>query len=173
MNFDSCFKLGRINKAHGLKGDLKATFEAEFPIDYTKLESVFVNINNKLIPFFIEKISVQGKKAIFTIEDIKDLKTAEPLYDKELFLPLTLLPEDDGSVFAYTDLIGYTVADKTLGKLGLITDVYHLPGQDVFSMDYKQKEILIPASEELITKIEKSKKVVHIEIPEGLLEIYL
>ena len=173
MNFDSCFKLGRINKAHGLKGDLKATFEAEFPIDYTVLESVFVNINNKLIPFFIEKISVHGKKAIFTIEDIKDLKAAEPLYDKELYLPLTLLPEDDGSVFAYTDLIGYTVADKTLGMLGLITDVYNLPGQDVFSMDYKQKEILIPASEELITKIEKSKRIVHIEIPEGLLEIYL
>jgi 16S rRNA processing protein RimM len=173
MNFDSCFKLGKINKAHGLKGDLKVSFEAEFPINFSKLESVYVNINNKLIPFFIKKISVQGKKAIFTIEDINDLKSAESLFDKELFLPLTLLPEDDGTVFKYTDLIGYTVADKTLGKLGKITDVYALPGQDVLAMDYKEKEILIPASEELITKIEKSKKIVHIEIPEGLLEIYL
>ncbi|HWZ22734.1 MAG TPA: ribosome maturation factor RimM [Cytophagaceae bacterium] len=173
MNFDSCFKLGKINKAHGLKGDLKATFEAEFPIDFSKLESVFVNLNNKLIPFFIEKVSIQGKKAIFTIEDIKDLKAAEKLYDKELFLPLTLLPEKDDTIFMYTDLIGFTVSDKTLGLLGKITDVYALPGQDVLSMDYKQKEILIPASEELITKVEKSKKVVHIEIPEGLLEIYL
>jgi 16S rRNA processing protein RimM len=173
MNFDSCFKLGKINKAHGLKGDLKVSFEAEFPINFSKLESVYVNINNKLIPFFIEKISVQGKKAIFTIEDIKDLKSAEALFDKEVFLPLTMLPEDDGKVFKYTDLIGYTVADKTLGKLGKITDVYALPGQDVLAMDYKEKEILIPASEELITKIEKSKKIVHIEIPEGLLEIYL
>jgi 16S rRNA processing protein RimM len=173
MNFDSCFKLGKINKAHGLKGDLKATFEAEFPINFSKLESVFVNLNNKLIPFFIERISVQGKKAILTLEDIHDLTSAQSLFDKELYLPLLLLPEDDGSVFKYTDLIGFTVADKTLGLLGKITDVYALPGQDVFAMDYKNKEILIPASEELITKLEKKKKIVHIEIPEGLLEIYL
>jgi 16S rRNA processing protein RimM len=173
MNFDSCFKLGKINKAHGLKGDLKATFEAEFPINFSKLESVFVNLNNKLIPFFIEKISVQGKKAILTIEDVKSLKAAEPLYDKELYLPLTLLPEKDDSIFLYSDLIGYTVSDKTLGMLGKITDVYSLPGQEVLAMDYKEKEILIPASEELITKLEKKKKIVHIEIPDGLLEIYL
>ncbi len=173
MNFDSCFKLGRINKAHGLKGDLKATFEAEFPVEFSKLESVFVNINNKLIPFFVEKFSVQGKKAILTIEDIKSLKEAEALYDKELYLPLTLLPERDDTVFLYSDLIGFTVSDKTLGMLGKITDVYTLPGQEVLAMDYKEKEILIPASEELITKVEKKKRVVHIEIPEGLLEIYL
>ena len=173
MNFDSCFRLGKINRAHGLKGDLKATFDEEFPINFSKLESIYVNLNNKLIPFFVEKISIQGKKAIFTIEDIKDLKAAESLFDKEIFLPLIMLPEDDGSVFLYKNLIGYTVADKTLGMLGVITDVYTLPGQDVLSMDYKQKEILIPASEELITKVEKDKKIVHIEIPEGLLEIYL
>ena len=173
MNFDSCFKLGKINKAHGLKGDLKATFEAEFPINFSKLESVFISINNKLIPFFIEKISIQGKKAILSIEDINDLKAAEKFYDKELFLPLSLLPEKDDKVFLYSDLIGFTVSDKTLGMLGKITDVYALPGQDVLAMDYKNKEILIPASEELITKLEKSKKIVHIEIPEGLLEIYL
>lgn len=173
MNFDSCFKLGKINKAHGLKGDLKATFEAEFPLNFSKLESVFVNLNNKLIPFFIKRISVQGKKAILSLEDIHDLDDAKSLFDKDLYLPLLLLPDDDGSVFAYTDLIGYTVADKTLGQLGVITDVYTLPGQDVLAMDYKNKEILIPANEELITKLEKKKKIVHIEIPEGLLEIYL
>lgn len=173
MNFDSCFKLGKINKAHGLKGDLKATLDEEFPINFSKLESVFVNLNNKLIPFFIENISVQGKKIILSLEDIHDLKAAESLFDKDLYLPLLLLPDDDGSLFKYTDLIGYTVADRTLGLLGKITDVYNLPGQDVLAMDYKNKEILIPASEELITKLEKKKKIVHIEIPEGLLEIYL
>ena len=173
MNIDSCFKLGKITKAHGLKGDLKATFEAEFPIDFSKLESVFVNINNKLIPFFIENISVQGKKAIFTIEDIKDLTAAQPLFDKELYLPLNMLPEKDDSILLYKDLIGFTVADLTLGMLGIITDVYTMPGQEILAMDYKNKEILIPASEELITKIEKRKKIVHIDIPEGLLEIYL
>jgi len=173
MNFDSCFKLGKINKAHGLKGDLKVTMDEEFPINFSKLESVFVNLNNKLIPFFIEKISVQGKKMILSLEDVHDLKSAQTLFEKDLYLPLILLPEDDGSVFKYTDLIGYTVSDTTLGLLGKITDVYTLPGQDVLAMDYKNKEILIPASEELITKLERKKKIVHIEIPEGLLEIYL
>jgi len=173
MTIDSCFKLGKINKAHGLKGDLKVSLEAEFPINYSKLESVFVNINNKPVPFFIEKISVQGKKAILTIEDVKDLKATEALIDKELYLPLTLLPEKDDSIFLYTDLIGFMVSDTTLGLLGKITDVYSLPGQEVLAMEYKEKEILIPASDELIVKLEKRKKIVHIEIPEGLLEIYL
>jgi 16S rRNA processing protein RimM len=173
MNFDTCFKLGKISKAHGLKGDLKASLEAEFPIDFSKLESVFVNINQKLVPFFIEKISVTGKKAILQLEDVNDLKAAETLFEKELYLPLSLLPEKDDQFFSSTELIGYTISDKTLGTLGIITDVYALPAQDVLAMDYKQKEILIPVSEELILKVDNKKKILHVEIPEGLLEIYL
>jgi 16S rRNA processing protein RimM len=173
MTIDSCFKLGKISKAHGLKGEVLIILEKEFPVQYSSLGSVFVDINKKLIPFFIQNISVSQKKAFVKFEDINDLNEVSALVGKDVYLPESLLPEGEEGVILYTDLIGYTISDKTLGVLGKIVDLYETPAQDIFAMEYKEKEILIPAKEELILKVEKKKKILHMDIPEGLVDLYM
>ncbi len=174
MNLDSCFKLGKITKAHGLKGDVQIILEKEFPLEYSELESVFVEINKKLIPFFIEKLAQPAAKKLFIkFEDVDDINDTSKIHNSEIYLPLSLLPVPDENIIDYKDLIGYTIQDKTLGTLGIITDVFTLPGQDVLSMDYKNKEILIPCSDDSIQSVDIKKKIIHTEIPDGLLEIYM
>jgi 16S rRNA processing protein RimM len=54
MNKDQCFYLGSVAKLHGYKGGLSLYLDVDYPDDYTEMESVFIEINKQLVPFFME-----------------------------------------------------------------------------------------------------------------------
>jgi 16S rRNA processing protein RimM len=171
MNLDSCFKLGQIIKAHGLKGQIVAEFDVDHPEQFKKLESVFLEINQKLIPFFIEEISVLKSKAILKFEDIEKVEDTKPLIKKILYLPLDLLPESDSDEFDYEHIIGFKVRDNNLGELGTVEDILERAGQDLIIMNYQEKEVLIPIDESIILEVDEVNKVLLVDLPDGLLDL--
>ena len=56
MQKEDCYFLGKITRKHGLSGNLILKLDTDQPEIYKKLESIFVEINGLLVPFFIEKI---------------------------------------------------------------------------------------------------------------------
>ena len=93
MKIDDCYQLGYITKTHGTKGEVTAFFDVDFPEDYEDLESVFLLQGGKLVPFFIEGISMQQKgKFIIAFEDVTTIAEAEKLKGVELYLPLSACP---------------------------------------------------------------------------------
>jgi 16S rRNA processing protein RimM len=100
MHIDDCFLLGHIVKTHGIKGQVVAFFDVDYPEDYDDLESVFLEQQGRLIPFFIDKMEpVQKGRFIITFEDIKTIEQAEKLRNVSLYLPLDELPElEEGTV---------------------------------------------------------------------------
>jgi 16S rRNA processing protein RimM len=172
MTIDSCFKLGQIQKAHGFKGEVMIQLQVKNPGDYKDLESVFVEINQKLVPFFIDSFKLTtGDKAIVRFEDIKDEAGIKKLVGHSIYIPLEEMTEEEESNLNI--LIGYQVDDKNLGKLGKITEVYIMPGQELLAMDWKEKEVLIPVSDTILLKADHKKKILQVDLPEGLLELYL
>lgn len=171
MNLDSCFELGQIIKAHGLKGEIVANFSTDHPEQYSKLESVFLEINQKLVPFFIEKINLSTNKIIIKFEDIDTIEDTKSLLKKTLYLPLENLPEPDEDELYYQHIIGFTVKDKNLGELGTVKDILERAGQDLLIMEYEEKEILIPVDPTIILKTDNKKKILSVDLPEGLLEL--
>jgi 16S rRNA processing protein RimM len=171
MNLDSCFLLGRIIKAHGLKGSVLANFDVDEPEQYSKLESVFLEINQKLIPFFIEEISISGKKVILKLEDIDKIDDTESLLKKDIYLPLEKLPEPDEDELFYQHIIGFKVKDKNLGELGVVENIFERAGQDLLVMKFEGKEILIPVDPSIILKADNKKKTLSVDLPEGLLDL--
>ena len=61
MEKEQCFTLGSVSKVQGIKGKLIFRLEVDFPEDYAELESVYIESNRKLIPFFIEDIEILPK----------------------------------------------------------------------------------------------------------------
>ncbi|MFL5730587.1 MAG: ribosome maturation factor RimM [Cytophagaceae bacterium] len=172
MTIDSCFKLGQIQKAHGFKGEVMAQLQVKHPEDYKNLESVFVEINQKLVPFFIDSLKLTtGDKAIIKFEDLNNEAAVKSLIGHAIYLPLEEMTEEEESNLSI--LIGYQVDDKNLGRLGKISEVYTMPGQEVLGMDWKEKEVLIPAGETILLKADHKKKILHVDLPEGLLDLYL
>jgi 16S rRNA processing protein RimM len=173
MIIDDCFKLGHIVKKHGLKGELSILLDVDFPEDYSELESVFVEVNKQLVPFFIEYLQLNGNRGIIKFEDVDDLPSAEHLLKSDLYLPATDLPLLEEGKFYYHEVIGYNVLDKTLGEVGVICEIYEFPNQDLLGVMHQGKEVLIPINDDIILSVTHESKTMQVDLPTGLLDVYL
>ncbi|HEX8546577.1 MAG TPA: ribosome maturation factor RimM [Cytophagaceae bacterium] len=173
MNKDACFHFGRIIKAHGIKGEVLINLAVEDPSNFKKLESVFVELNQKLVPFFIEKITYTSPtKCIIAFEDVGSLEDVEDLLNADIYLPLTSLPSLKKGQFYYHEVQGYLIEDKSLGELGTIVAIVETAGHDLICMDYKGTEVLIPLTDNIVLSADHDRKKVFVDLPDGLVEMY-
>lgn len=170
---DDYFEIGYLLKPHGLKGFINFQLDVDDPTNYKGMESVIVKIGNNLVPFLISSLKISGTKGILQLEGINSVEDAGELKSCSLLLPLELLPKLNENQFYYHDVIGYKIVDKENGSLGVIEYVFTSGNQDLISMKYQDKEVLIPVTDEIVIHADQGKKEVHVNIPEGLLEIYL
>ncbi|MCG8305996.1 MAG: ribosome maturation factor RimM [Cytophagales bacterium] len=173
MKLEDCFEIGFILKPHGLKGAVNIHLDVDDPEKYGKLESVIVRKGNELIPFLVSSLHINGNKGILHFEDVHSVEEAMQLKSATLMLPLSLLPKLNNDQFYYHDVIGYTICDRSLGKLGTIEQIFTGGNQDLISMKYKDKEVLIPVSNEIVGSADHEKNEVNVNLPDGLLDIYL
>ncbi|MBK0401937.1 16S rRNA processing protein RimM [Adhaeribacter sp. BT258] len=173
MKLDDCFELGYIVKTHGVKGQVVALFDVDYPEDYEELESVFLLMAGKLVPFFIERIEPQaGGKFILKFEDLNTIAEAEKLKSTTLYLPLSELPELDEDQFYFHETVGYQVIDENLGELGTVKEFYEMPNQDLMAMEYQGHEILIPVADDIVLRTDKVARKIFVKLPDGLMEVY-
>lgn len=174
MNKESCFELGFIQKNHGFKGAFWIHLDVDFPEDYTKLESVFVEVNHNLVPFFFEKYQFTSDgRVLAKFEEIDSEEALQSLKGARLFLPLDVLPKLQKDQFYYHEVKGYQVIDVQKGEIGMVTDFYEAGPQVLMAVDHQGVEVLVPVNDFLIKKINKPQQVLEVELPDGLLEVYL
>ena len=68
---------------------------------------------------------------------------------------------------------GYSVIDKTYGAIGIIEKILDFPQQAIFQIKYGEHEILIPARDEFIIGVDRLKKQIELDAPQGLIDIYI
>jgi 16S rRNA processing protein RimM len=177
MTLDETYQLGYILKTHGLRGHVAAHFDVDDVADYLKLKTVYLALPgapNKLVEHKVEKVQPQsGNKVLLKLRGIERIEEAEPLRGSQLYLPLAALPELEDDQFYFHDVIGFTVVDANLGELGTVENFYELPQQDMLAMRYQGQEVLIPVVDALVSHADHAQKQVHVNLPEGLLDVYL
>ncbi|WP_207421826.1 ribosome maturation factor RimM [Desertivirga brevis] len=173
MKLEDCFYIGYITKTKGLKGEVQIYFEFS---DYEDLEldSVFIEINGKLIPYFTAASKLHtNSTGYFYFEDIDTVEKAEKLIRKKIYLPNSKKPEREEGDFYYEDLVGYTVKDEQAGELGEITEVLEYPQQFIAVVPYKFREVMFPLNDDIIVSIDEETSVLEVKLPEGLIDIYV
>jgi 16S rRNA processing protein RimM len=173
MNIDACYQLGYVIKKHGVKGEVSVLLDTDDPEEYSDMESVFVEINQKLIPFFIDSIQIRGNKAVIKFEDVDDGPSADELKAKKLYLPLTTLPKLKKGQFYYHEVIGYEVVDKKLGNIGPILGVFTSNMQDLLTVSHNDIEVLVPINDDIVKFADHKIRQLHVDLPDGLLDVYL
>ena len=174
MRKDECFYLGKIVSKYSFKGEVLVKLDTDEPEIYEEMESVFVNLGKNLVPFFIEKSQLHKSSLLrVQFEDVKDEATANTLLGKEVFLPLTHLPELSGNQFYYHEVIGFTIMDAKYGDIGTIESINDSASQVLFEAKKDGKELLIPVSDDIIIKVDRNARTIHVEAPEGLVDLYL
>lgn len=174
MRKESCFLLGHISRKHGYKGEVIAVFDTDRASDYENLESVFLEIQGELVPFFIESLARNSKgHFILQFEEIEDGAQAEKFIGRELYLPVQVLPPLSGKKFYFHEVEGFEMIDQRLGSIGLCKSVLERSSQPIFIIEHPSgKEVLIPAVDEFIDEIKREQKQILLNCPEGLVEVY-
>jgi len=174
MTKEECFYLGKIVRKYSFKGELLAKLDTDEPEMYINLESVFVDFNPNLVPFFIESSQLHKSTLLrFKFEDIDTEEDADDLIGSALYLPLDMLPKLEGDKFYFHEIIGYTAIDESFGEIGIIKNVNDTTSQAIFEIDRNGKEVLIPMINDFIKKLDRDKKTILFQAPDGLIDLYL
>ena len=167
------FYLGIITKPFGYKGQLFIYLDTDQPEKYQELDAVFIDTDGELIPYMIEDFQYRGaNQAVVKFQDISP-DEAKSLIKSELYLPSSMLPPLTGNQFYFHEVIGFSVVDKEKGNIGICKEFIDISRQLIMQVEFEDKEILIPAVDEILKELDREKKIIYIEAPEGLIDIYL
>lgn len=167
------FYLGKITKVFGLKGELLVYLDTDELEKYKSMESVFFEINEEPVPFFIASIKYKSdNQFIVQFEDI-DAQEAMQYVNTSLYLPLSELPPLTGNKFYYHEVKGFRIIDAVYGDVGTCETVLEYPHQAVFQILHPKGEILIPIVDKIIQKVDRINKRIYIEAPDGLIDVYI
>ncbi len=175
MDKKDCFYLGKVVRKHSYKGEVVLKLDTDEPELYADLEMVFLDINNKLLPFFMKETLLQkGNQLRVRFEDIDNEADATKILKKDAYLPLTMLPKLEGNKFYYHEIINFDLMDKRFGLVGKIKSINDSTAQVLFIVkNDKGKEILIPLIDDFLLKVDRNNKTIYVDTPEGLIEMYL
>jgi 16S rRNA processing protein RimM len=127
-----------------------------------------------LVPFFIETASLHKNDFLrVRFEDVTTEEEAEALLGNDLYLPLSMLPKLSGNKFYFHEVIGFEVEDQRLGVVGKIQSINDSTAQPLFEVLNGGVEILIPMIDHFLVQIDRENKKVVMNLPEGLIEMYL
>ena len=174
MKKEDCFYLGKIVKKYSFKGELLVNLDTDQPQIYTNIKSLFLDINNRLIPYFIKESQLHKSNLLrIKLEDINTESEAKELIRKKVYLPLNLLPKLVGNAFYYHEVLGFEIWDKDLGKVGILKGVNDHSSQALFEIERNGIEVLIPVHDEFIITIDRNKKIITVKTPPGLIDLYI
>jgi 16S rRNA processing protein RimM len=161
------YKIGYVSKTHGLKGEVTVNTLPECP-DLTSIKTVYAGDN--FVPHFVQGISVKGDKAFVKFEDVNSIEAAAELKGASLYLPKSERPKLARGEFYNDEVIGFEVVEED-NILGKINDLMEAGPNRFLVMDHNGKEVLIPVNGPFIKSVNKLKKRITVELPEGFLDL--
>lgn len=169
MNKDLCFKIGYVAKIHGLKGEV--TIILTEAVDLGSVKVIFLEIRNSLVPYFIQQFSDRQDKVFVKFDDVNTVEQATLIKGASLYLEKAARPKLKRGEFYDDEVVGFSVTDLTTGELGNVQEVVLSGSNRLIQLIYQGKEVLIPINGPFITSVNKSKKKIEVQLPEGFLEI--
>lgn len=167
-----CQKIGFFRKTHGVHGELILEFEEQFEYSVEEADCFFVELEGLLVPFYIadEGLRFRSSKSVIVKFDFVDsekyakrfIGASACLYKKDI------IEEHEQNIFSLKDFL---IIDSKLGEIGIIKEVDDYSGNIVFTVLFREKELLIPFHEEMLVDLNEHKKELTLVLPDGLIDI--
>lgn len=167
---EEVFKIGIINKPHGVKGEVSFTFTDDIFDRVEDCDYLVLLLDGILVPFFIEEYRFRSDNvALVKFEGIDSTEKARTLTNVEVYYPVKFM-DDQEEISSWNYFIGFRVEDIHHGCLGTVVDVDDATMSVLFVIENGDEEVLLPAHEEFILDIDRKKKILKVDIPDGLLD---
>jgi 16S rRNA processing protein RimM len=171
MTYKSDILLGRITKINGYKGAVTVKLDKLFSENITQVESVFLEIEGKMVPFFISFSEYTGTGILkLGFEGYSSVERISEFIGCRVFLTDSITVDNQSDDLQR--LAGYQVFIQNDKLLGSIKEVIPNPGQWLLNIkSTSNRDILIPFHEHFIVAIDNENRILMMNIPEGLIEI--
>ncbi len=165
---EEVYKIGRLGKAHGVKGEVSFQFDDDI-FDRVDADYLVLDIDGILVPFFMEEYRFRSDTVcLVKFCDIDTQQRAQELTGCDVYFPRTLAEEAD-EMPSLSMLVGFDIVNNANGEtVGHIAAIDDSTANILFELE---DGMLIPANDELITDIDAEQRLIRMNIPEGLLDI--
>lgn len=151
----------KVLKSDGTDGGILVGFRDCLPEETDCKEPVFIFFDGLPVPFFICNLREKGSfKAVVHLFDINNLKDAEELVGRELYVE----EKDADGLAEEADFTGWTLLDNGR-KVGEITGIEPIPGNVCLCIG----DVLVPLHKDLIVSCNENRKELNMSVPDGLL----
>lgn len=163
---EEVYKIGRIGRAHGLKGELSVQISDDV-FDRVDAEYLVLEIDGIMVPFFMEEYRFKTDETVLIkFEGIDTQERARELTGIDVYFPHSLAEQSEDDELSYAQLVGYSVINAADGKA--VGEIAYVDEQTINIMFELTDGALLPASEELIQEVDTTERTVKLLIPEGL-----
>lgn len=166
------YRIGRIGKPHGVKGEMNFMFTDDV-FDRTDSDYLIIEVEGLLVPFFIEEYRFRSDEtALLKLCDIDTQEQARQFTNCEVFFERSKAdtPADE---LTWAQIVGFQIVDENNGKIvGKIVAVDDSTENILFEIETtKGHQALIPAHDSLIRNIDSPSQTITMMIPDGLLAL--
>ena len=165
---EEVYKIGRLGKPHGIKGEVFFYFDDDI-FDRVDVEYLILELDGILVPFFMEEYRFRNDStALVKFCDVDSQQRAAELTGCDVYFLRALAEEaDDEPTLA--SLVGFDLVDAQSGSMvGRIASVDDTTQNILFELE---DGLLIPANDDLVTNIDMQQRTITMNIPEGLLSL--
>lgn len=171
MAYKANILLGQIIKTHGFEGVVTVKLEKSFIENIPEMESVFLIIEGKPVPFLISSSEYPGGDILWlSFDGYNSIHKIREFTQTSVFLTSkksTDKQQEDLALFKE-----YKVLSADDREIGIISDLIENPGQILLIITTREgKETLIPFHPDLIIKTDRRKKIIKMDLPEGLIDL--
>ena len=164
---EDVYKIGRLGKAHGVKGEVSFQFDDDI-FDRVDADYLVLDIDGILVPFFMEEYRFRSDSVcLVKFCNVDTQQRAQELTGCDVFFPRALAEEGD-EMPSLSMLVGFKIVNNANGKtVGRIAAIDDSTANILFEME---DGMLIPANDDLIEVIDAEQQQIKMNIPQGLLE---
>ena len=164
-------RIGTIVKPHGVGGEMAVTVPAS--LCWTDdIDCLVCAIEGILVPFFLESIREKSNTTILVkFEGYDTVESTSRFMGVTVYMPLRFVAEGDADAPSWSSFLDWTVVDSVAGPLGTVHAVDDSTPNILFLVRDGERERIIPANPEWITKVDRKKRTLLYNLPEGLAEL--
>ena len=164
--------VGRIARAHGIRGQVIVSLETDFPEERFRLGAeLFVERNGAIQALTLTSVRFHRHRPVVGIAGVETMTEAEALAGRDLRVPVDRLAPLPGGTFYRHDLIGCRVETPTGELVGTVETVEGTLGGSRLVVAATRGEVLIPLVAAICTTIDPAAKRIVVDPPAGLLDL--
>lgn len=160
---EPALRIGRVLKAHGVKGALRIELLTDFPDRFAPGSEVEV-AGRRLT---VSRAEEQDGGMVVSFDGIDDRDAANRLTGEYCTLPLADARRLPADRFYHFQLVGLRVVDAQNGReLGQVAEVLSYDANDVLRVTKGDREILIPMVRSVVRSITPAEGIITVDAPE-------